>query len=118
MIDERHSHWRDFIKNGVGTGDICPNPYWTFVDVNKKLSTKLKNLIYVKAETKYVNGEDYFRYNEIVSYIDPTLDKFLELVEKGEIYVDFDARTGHNHGTKFRIRPIAKNALYQQHIIV
>ena len=118
MIDERHSHLRDFIKNGVGTGDICPNPYWTFVDVNKKLSTKLKNLIYVKAETKYVNGEEYFRYNEIEAYIDPTLDKFLELVEKGEIYVDFDARTGHNHGTKFRIRPIAKNALYQQHIIV
>ncbi|MFH1477598.1 MAG: MvaI/BcnI family restriction endonuclease [Verrucomicrobiota bacterium] len=25
-------------------------------------------------------------------------------LENGNVLVDFDARTGHNHGTKFRIR--------------
>ncbi|MBD3285392.1 hypothetical protein GF359_03115 [candidate division WOR-3 bacterium] len=30
-------------------------------------------------------------------------DKFLNAIEDGRIYVDFDSRTGHNHGTKFRI---------------
>ena len=31
-------------------------------------------------------------------------EKFIEAIEQGVIYVDFDARTGHNHGTKFRIK--------------
>ena len=33
-----------------------------------------------------------------------SFDKFLHCVEKGAILVDFDARTGHNHGTKYRMR--------------
>lgn len=118
MIDARHSEWRSFIATGVGTGDINPNPYWTFADISQKLNSKLNNLMYVKAETRVISGEEYFKYNEIEAYIDSTLERFLKLVENGTIYVDFDARTGHNHGTKFRIRPIAKNDLYQQHIIV
>lgn len=90
----------------------------TFKDISQKLTTKLNNLMYVKAETKYISGEEYFKYNEIEAYVNPTLERFLNLVETGFIYIDFDARTGHNHGTKFRIRPAAKTALYQQHIIV
>ena len=117
-IDDRHSEWRSFIRNGVGTKDINPNPYWTFRDIAQKLATKLNNLMYVKAETKYISGEEYFKCNEIEAYADPTLERFLALIETGSIYIDFDARTGHNHGTKFRIRPAAKTALYQQHIIV
>ena len=118
MIDNRYDEWRRFIKDGVGTEDIDPNPYWTFADISQKLNTKLNNLMYVKAETRYISGNEYFKYNEIEAYVDPTLEKFLNLVESGEIYVDFDARTGHNHRTKFRIRPAAKKELYQQHIVV
>ena len=118
MIDIRYDEWRRFIKDGVGTEDIDPNPYWSFADISQKLNTKLNNLMYVKAETRYISGNEYFKYNEIEAYVDPTLEKFLNLVESGEIYVDFDARTGHNHGTKFRIRPAAKKELYQQHIVV
>ncbi len=118
MIDDRHAEWRRFIRDGVGTGDIDPNPYWTFADISQKLSTKLNNLMYIKAETRYISDHECFKYNEIEAYAGPTLERFLDLVGAGEIYVDFDARTGHNHGTKFRIRPAAKTALYQQHIIV
>ncbi len=117
-IDERHVEWRDFILNGIGPSDINPNPYWTFEDISTKLKTKLNNLMYVKADTKVIDGCEYFKYNNIEAYIDPTLENFLSLVEDGAIYVDFDARTGHNHGTKFRIRPIRKTDLYQGHIVV
>lgn len=118
MVDDRHVEWRRFVKDGVGIGDINPNPYWTFEDIFYKLDTKLKNLMYVKAETRFIAGYECFRYNKIEAYINPTLERFLKLVEDGKIYVDFDARTGHNHGTKFRIRSGAKNDLYQQHIVV
>ncbi len=82
-IDARHSQWRSFIQSGVGTGDISPNPYWTFEEIETKLKTKLNNLMYVRAETKVENGIEYFRYNEIEAYVDPAIDKFLDLAEQG-----------------------------------
>lgn len=112
-IDSRHAIWRDAVFSKVGSRDIQPNPYWTFNDLSKKLIDKLNNLMYVKAETKKVNGIEYFKYNEFEVYIDPTLERFIDLIEDGHIYVDFDARTGHNHGTKFRIKSNQKNNLYQ-----
>ncbi|MDO4582287.1 MAG: MvaI/BcnI family restriction endonuclease [Bacillota bacterium] len=117
-IDDRHDEWRTDVRNRIGTGDIIPNPFWTFRVIEEKLSTKLNNLMYVRADRKTVDGEEYFKYNQIEAYVDPTLDRFLALIEDGVIYVDFDARTGHNHGTKFRIRPSSKTDLYQKHIIV
>ena len=33
-----------------------------------------------------------------------SFEKFLTCIEEGAILIDFDARTGHNHGTKFRIK--------------
>lgn len=117
-IDGRHSQWKSFIENGVGTGDIEPNPYWAFEEIEIKLRKKLNNLLYVRADAVVKNGVEYFRYNEIEAYVDPTIDRFLRLVDQGVIYVDFDARTGHNHGTKFRIRPSFKTELYERHIIV
>lgn len=117
-IDDRHRQWRGYIKSGVGTGDIRPNPYWSFRDISQKLNKKLNNLIYITAETKLFSGEEYFRYNKIEAFVDPTIERFIKLVETGAVYVDFDARTGHNHGTKFRIKPASKTELYQRHIMV
>ncbi|MBQ3456226.1 MAG: hypothetical protein IJG36_07295 [Synergistaceae bacterium] len=42
-----------------------------------------------------------------------SLEKFLCCIREGNILIDFDARTGHNHGTKFRIRPDAIPSLYR-----
>jgi hypothetical protein len=39
---------------------------------------------------------------------------FLNEIEAGNILVDFDARTGHNHGTKFRLRQNCLPKLYQR----
>lgn len=114
QIRERHSKWR----NNLPVKTLNPVPYWTFDDIVQKLDTKLHNLIYVKAETQLISGKEYFHYTEIEAYTNPTLENFLNLVENGSIYIDFDARTSHNHGTKFRIKPSARNELYQQHIII
>jgi len=42
-----------------------------------------------------------------------SFDSFLNAIEQGELLVDFDARTGHNHGTKFRIRSGLISHLYE-----
>ena len=117
-IDSRHASWKRYIQHGVGVGDISPNPYWDFSEISTKLRTKLNNLMYVRAESTIRGGREFFKYNEIEAYVDPSLDQFLNLMDRGLIYVDFDARTGHNHGTKFRIRQSAKEMLYDRHIVV
>lgn len=39
--------------------------------------------------------------------------KFLDSIRDGTVLIDFDARTGHNHGTKFRIRQNNWTKVYQ-----
>ena len=118
MVDGRHSYWLEGVKSAAGTGSIEPQPYWDFACIDETLGKKLCNLMYVRADTKRENGVEYFKYNELEAYVDPTLENFLNLLERGEIFVDFDARTGHNHGTKFRIKQGAKTNLYERHISV
>ena len=45
-------------------------------------------------------------------------EKFIEAIRAGKVYVDFDARTGHNHGTKFRIRYTDILSLYRNAEVV
>ena len=39
-------------------------------------------------------------------------DRFLNALDAAYVLVDFDARTGHNHGTKFRLRQDKLPELY------
>ena len=86
--------------------------------IEKKLKTKLKHLMYVSAQRKKEKDVEYFKYDHFEVYINPSLDNFLQLLKQGEIYIDFDARTGHNHGTKFRIKSSQKRNLYQYQLSV
>lgn len=43
---------------------------------------------------------------------------FLKTIEEGNILVDFDARTGHNHGTKFRLRQNCLPMLYEKVTVI
>jgi hypothetical protein len=42
-----------------------------------------------------------------------SLERFLMALEVGDILVDFDARSGHNHGTKFRFKNNRLPELYE-----
>lgn len=117
-IGSRHAEWRQFVLNGVGTRDVTPNPYWSFEELDHTLHTKLANLMFVEAENMHKGGIEFFKYNHFEAFVNPTLEAFLELMDQGYIYVDFDARTGHNHGTKFRIRANQRKNLYNTYIEV
>jgi hypothetical protein len=47
-----------------------------------------------------------------------SFEGFLKAIEEAKILVDFDARTGHNHGTKFRMRQDALPMLYAKKTII
>ena len=111
-VDNRHSEWLQSVKDRIGLDELNPQPYWGFDDLFHKAGTKLLNCFYVQAETKKIDGKTHFFYSDIMILQGLSLENFLESIENGQILVDFDARTGHNHGTKFRLRQNALSALY------
>jgi hypothetical protein len=107
-IAVKHTHW----KQNIGLSKLNPQPYWGFNDLFYKLASKLHNCFFVKAQTQKINGKEYFHYKDIYMLKDINQDHFINLIESGNIYIDFDARTGHNHGTKFRISENLIEKLY------
>ena len=55
-----------------------------------------------------------YYYTKIMMLQKFNFEGFLKALEEGKILVDFDARTGHNHGTKFRMRQDALPMLYKK----
>lgn len=113
-VENRHSEWLQSVKDRIGLDELNPQPYWGFNDLFHKAGTKLLNCFYVQAETKKIDGKTHFFYSDIMILQGLSLENFLESIENGQILVDFDARTGHNHGTKFRLRQNALPALYSK----
>ena len=69
---------------------------------------------YVIADVRECEGEYFYLYSDIMQLQGFSLEKFLFEIKEGNILIDFDARTGHNHGTKFRIKQNAIPLLYEK----
>ena len=113
-VSERHRLWLNSVEQRIGLGELNPQPYWGFNDLFHKAGTKLHNCFYVRADVRIEDGEEYFFYNRILMLANLSIDRFLRAIEENKILVDFDARTGHNHGTKFRMRQNALPDLYSE----
>ncbi len=102
-VDARHREWLATVEERTGLGELDPQPYWGFDDLEHKAGTKLLNCFFVLAEAKRENGQEFFRYSQFFILRRFRLEGLLRGLENGYVKVDFDARTGHNHGTKFRL---------------
>lgn len=118
MVSDKHSLWLKKVKSNIGIGELDPQPYWGFDDLSNKAGTKLLNCFYVQAEVKKENGKEYYHYTKILMLQKFSFDGFLNSMEKGSVLVDFDTRTGHNHGTKFRMRQNCLPELYEKVTII
>lgn len=72
------------------------------------------NCFFVQAEVKKEAGQEFFKYFRILMLQGFSLEGLLTGIEQGYVFVDFDARSGHNHGTKFRLRQDKLPMLYSQ----
>ena len=113
-VDIRHKKWLEAVKKRVGLGELNPQPYWGFDDLEHKAGTKLLNAFYVQAEVKIVRKKEHYHYTKVMMLQKFSFEGFLKALEEGKILVDFDARTGHNHGTKFRMRQDCLSMLYKK----
>lgn len=114
QVSQKHNHWLSAVRQRVGLGELEPQPYWGFNDLFHKAGDKLHNCFFVEAEVKRENGKEFFKYNRIRMLERFSLEQLLAALEAGKAYVDFDARTGHNHGTKFRLRRNSLPELYEE----
>lgn len=87
--------------------------YWTFYDLQNNLYRKHRYLAIVSAESKYIRGNIYYRYNDIKFYKVKNVDEIIKLIENGTIRITFHVgvfRSGrrkgerHDRGTAFQIR--------------
>ena len=113
-MDARHESWLQSVEKKIGLEELTPQPYWGFDDLFHKAGTKLLNCFYLQAETKKIQGKTHFFYSDIMILEGFSIEKFVEALENGQLLIDFDARTGHNHGTKFRLRQNALPSLYSK----
>lgn len=113
-VVEKHKLWLKNVEKAIGLQELNPQPYWGFDDLKHKAGTKLLNCFYVQAETKKENGHEFYRYSSVTMLWKFKFDGFLNELDNGNILVDFDARTDHNHGTKFRMRQNCLPNLYEE----
>ncbi|KKP36224.1 MAG: hypothetical protein UR27_C0025G0011 [Candidatus Peregrinibacteria bacterium GW2011_GWA2_33_10] len=111
----KHIKWLNSVKKRVGNlNELDPQPYWGFDDLGHKAGTKLLNCFYVQAEVKKEKGKEFYCYSSVLMLQKFSFEGFLKALEDAKILVDFDARTGHNHGTKFRLRQDCLPMLYEK----
>ena len=113
-IGEGLEDWKRSIENNnCKVFDPVYTPYWGFDDVFHNAGVKLGNCFYILADEKRIGNKNHFQYSEIKMLSGFKIEKFISAIKDGHILIDFDARTGHNHGTKFRIKQNAFPLLYE-----
>lgn len=118
-VSDRHKDWLESVSIKIGLNDLNPQPYWGFSDLQSKLRTKLLNSFFVQAEVKKKDGFELYKYSRVTMLREFSFSKFLTELDNGNVLVDFDARTRHNHGTKFRLRQDFLPKLYaESHVVV
>lgn len=98
-----------------------PEPYWTHDDLINAASAKLRKLILVRGKVRTGEDKRFVTYSEATRYSGFRVTQFLQAIERGDICIDFDARTTgtvtgglRNHGTKFRIKPVNLAGFYTE----
>src|SRR3989339_1157562 len=117
-VDKKHKKWLKTVEKKVGLRELDPQPYWGFDDLEHKAGTKLLNCFYVQADVKIERKKEYYHYTKVTMLQKFNFEGFLKALEEGKILVDFDARTGHNHGTKFRMRQDYLPMLYEKVTVI
>lgn len=104
MVSPRHNEWLKGVEEKVGLGPLQITPYYSFNDLYLTIGRKFYNTFLVRLDSKKEDGKQYFKYDEVWVLENVDIDKFLTCIEEGKVIIEFDARTGHNHGTKMRMK--------------
>ena len=115
MVAPHHQAWLDSVRARVGNlGPLAITPYWTFNSLYTTVGRKFYNTFFVRYDVKNENRKQYLHYNEVWMLKNANIDRFIDGIEQGKVYLEYDARTHHNHGTKVRISPRGIFDMYEE----
>jgi hypothetical protein len=103
-VSPRHAEWLERVASLAGRGEINPQPFWSFDALREKTRQKSKNVFFVGVEKRGPRGAEEYFYDSGWTLEGFSFDLFVDAIENGDLLVDFDARTHHNHGTKYRTK--------------
>jgi hypothetical protein len=93
------------VENVYKKGDVEKKVVaWRIEDLENSLKEKHKNTFWVKANSKVLQGSEYFHYVQVVATSKPLVSNFSQLVELGSIQMDYtiSEKVKSNGGIKVR----------------
>lgn len=69
--------------------DLGIDVFWTFGTIKNRLNQKLKKLAIIEAESKTMDNKEFFHYKNINFYLLDDFERFIDLIEKGIITIEF-----------------------------
>lgn len=92
----------ELVRDGAVVG------FWSFADLSKSLTYKLKDTLYALADAKTIDGVEHFFYHTLIYCGQPSVEGMMRLVESGSISLQIRMHlkeTGwlRNHGCQFRV---------------
>jgi len=80
----------------------------------KRFGTRFSDGDVLKIERK----KEFYKYSKVMMLRKFNFEGFLKAIKEAKILIDFDARTGHNHGTKFRMKQNNLPMLYNENSVI
>lgn len=74
-----HGDWLKTVEERVGLDSLNPTPFWTLDELHAKCVGKIRNTIYILADSRKNNGQEEFWYKEIFLLEDFVFNNFLSL---------------------------------------
>ncbi len=105
-VFETYGDWLSDLSNrDTHYEDVFPVQY-DMKALAQKIKQKLDNTVFVMCKTRTCpeTKEKMFYYDKAYILSGFKVENLVELLNSGDLYLDFDARTRHNHGTKIRVK--------------
>ncbi|EWS66856.1 hypothetical protein JS84_08150 [Vibrio vulnificus] len=109
----------DLSNRDIHYSNVLPVSY-DMVSLSEKIKAKLEHTVFVLCKTKKCSetGEKLFYYDEAFILSGFKHYNLVNLLNTGGLYLDFDARTRHNHGTKIRVRKERLKELFENSVVI
>ena len=101
-VPPKHNEWLKNIERNVGLGDLDENSYYPFEKIQKKISEKIENMLFLRLNVKKESNNQFMKVGPAFFLEHASIDTFTKAIEIGHVQIEFSARTHHNHGTGFR----------------
>lgn len=100
---DTYGDWLNDVENrSLHYSKVLP-VFWVRKYIEDEIRNKLDNTLFCIVKSKVIDGEKFFYFESATLLSEFNPSKLQKLFDNHALYVDFDARTGHNHGTKFRV---------------